>query len=374
MSDVARVLLVGAGQVAEDSHLPGLAALGDRVTLAGVCDPDPARARALAGDAPCFTDVDRALDAVGPDLVLIAAPPAVHADLAVRCLHAGSWVVCEKPPARSLAELDRIAAAEVRTGLPCAFVFQQRFGATAQLLHDPRARAVLGEVRAAAALTQWFRGPGYYEVPWRGRWSDEGGGALSSLGIHALDLALWLSGPWTEVAALAGSVARDIEVDNLSGAVVRLDGGGLLTVVTSALSPRQESRIRLDYDDATVELVHLYRYANADWRLTVRDGVAADRREELERFWRERGPDPATQYAGLFAAVLDARDRGEAPPCSGTDGRAAFELVTACYASALTGRAVRRGDIGPGSPFHTALDGGLAPWSRDAAVAQGRRP
>src|SRR3954447_18339046 len=119
MTGRARVLLIGAGKVADDQHLPAIRALADRVELIGVCDPDGERARRLAAEAgpavPHYRDVGAALGATQPDLVLVATPPATHAELVPSCLRAGAWVVCEKPPARSLAELDVIAAAERET-------------------------------------------------------------------------------------------------------------------------------------------------------------------------------------------------------------------------------------------------------------------
>jgi predicted dehydrogenase len=356
---------VGAGVVAADSHLPAVVALSERITLVGVCDPSRDKAARLVQgtDAGCFTDLGTALRDTAPDLVLLATPPATHAELVQLCLRAGAWVICEKPAARSLAELDVIAAGEQETGNWCSFIYQRRFGSTAQLLRRLTDAGRIGPVRAATAQTLWFRNDDYYRVPWRGDWDGEGGGALSSLGVHALDLALWLSGGWVEVTAMAERLDRDIAVDNLSGAVVRLESGGLLTVVTSALSPGQETRLRLDYTDATVELVHLYTYGNDDWQLTVLPGAGSDAGGLLQEEWATREPDPPSQYAALFAAVLDARERGEQPPCSGADGRAAFELVTACYASALTGRVVRRGEIGSGHPFYGRLDGLLRPWS-----------
>lgn len=356
MTGRVKVLLVGAGKVAEDQGLPALAALRDRVELVGICDPDEERTRRLAGSSvPQYQDLDAALSAAGPDLVLVATPPATHAVLVAACLRAGAWVVCEKPPARSLAELDAIAAVECETGNPCSFIFQQRFGASAQMLRGLVDAGVTGPVRSVTAQTLWHREDDYYQVPWRGDWDNEGGGALSSLGIHLLDLALWLSGEWIEVTALAASLDRKITVDNVSGAVVRLAEGGLMTIATSALSVRQESRLRLDYRDATVELEHLYTYGNLDWRVTAEPSLLA--------LWQARGLDPVSQHTALLAAVLDARDRGEAPPCSGPDGRAALELVTACYESALTGRVVRRSELNPSNPFYHRLDGHLEPWT-----------
>ena len=360
MTGAARALLVGTGKVAGDRHLPALAVLEGRLRLVGVCDQDPERAAAVAretGTTP-YADLDAALEAARPDLVLVATPAGTHADLVPRCLRAGAWVACEKPAARSLAELDVIAAAEAETGNHCSFIYQQRFGSTAQLVRRLAESGDLGPARLALAETLWFRDDDYWHVPWRGGWEREGGGALFSLGVHALDLALWLTGErWTEVNAMAARLDRDIEVDNLSGAIVRLESGGLLHVVTSTLSPDQESRVRLDYADATVEVRHLYTHTNDDWRLHTATEV-------LRAAWSDRASDPVSDHAELFAAMLDARERGEAPPCSGEDGRAAFEVVTACYASALTGRTVGRGDVAPGDPFYGRLDGGLSPWPR----------
>jgi predicted dehydrogenase len=358
--DRVRVLLLGAGKVVVDQHLPALESLRGRLRLVGVCDLDAGRAAAVAGPSAAWsgTDLDEALRVLRPDLVLVATPPDARADVVPRCLRAGAWVVCEKPPARSLAELDVIAAAEADSGNPCSFIFQQRFGATAQHLRQLVDDGTTGPLLAVTAQTLWFRDAAYYAAPWRGTWASEGGGTLLTLGIHVLDLALWLAGGWTEVTALAASLERPIETDDLSGAVVRLAGGGLMTVVSSSVSPAQESRLRLDFRDVTVELVHLYTYGNAHWRVTAREGADP---EVLQQF--DCGvPDPVTQHAALLVAVLDARGNGTSPPCSGAQGRAALELVTGIYASALTGAVVRPGQLVPGHPFYERLDGGLHPW------------
>jgi hypothetical protein len=52
------------------------------------------------------------------------------------------------------------------------------------------------------------------------------------------------------------------------------------------------------------------------------------------------------------------------PPVTLPDARMTLELIAAIYASAFTCRSVRRGEIGPRSPFYQRMDGSGAPWER----------
>lgn len=66
-------------------------------------------------------------------------------------------------------------------------------------------------------------------------------------GIHLIDLLLWLLGEWSEVRAMVGTVARRIEVEDASSVLGEFKNGAMATVLTSVLSPGQESYLRLDF-------------------------------------------------------------------------------------------------------------------------------
>lgn len=51
---------------------------------------------------------------------------------------------------------------------------------------------------------------------WRGQWDVEGGGPTMGHGIHQFDLLLHLWGPWQEVTAFAGKLARRTETEDAS--------------------------------------------------------------------------------------------------------------------------------------------------------------
>ena len=104
-----RVALVGAGGIAGSSHVPAIRELEDDLELVAIADVDAARAAAAAerwAVPAVYGDVGELLERERPDLVDICTPPGSHTDLCVRSLRAGAWVYCEKPPCRSLAELD----------------------------------------------------------------------------------------------------------------------------------------------------------------------------------------------------------------------------------------------------------------------------
>jgi predicted dehydrogenase len=298
------------------------------------------------------------LAAVKPDIVLVATPPAQHADMCIAAMDAGAWALCEKPLCGSLAELDRIEAAEKRTGCFTACIFQMRFGAVTGHLRRLVDTGQLGRPLVGVCNTLWYRDAAYNAVPWRGKWETELGGPTMGLGIHAMDHFLHLMGAWSEVRSVVRTLDRAIEVEDVSMALVTFANGAVGSIVNSALSPRQETYLRLDYQRATVELTHLYSYTRDHWKLTPVPPVQDD---DLLQAWHSFPPDVGSTHGAqlnAFVADLDAKRR---PLTSGEQARQTLELLTAIYKSGFTGEIVTRGSIKPGDSFYTALHGNRAP-------------
>jgi predicted dehydrogenase len=359
-----RAAVVGTGAIA-GAHARAIRAHGDRLELAAVVDIDAGRAADFAETwkvPRVYPDVGALLAAGDVDLIHLCTPPVWHAPLALEALEAGVHVLVEKPPTLSLAELDRLIAAAGRTGAHLATVFQHRFGAGAVRLRAMAAAGELGAPMLATCETQWYRDDEYYTVAWRGRWATEGGGPTMGHGIHQLDLLLSVLGPWRQVSAVAARRARRVETEDVSMALVTFAGGASATVVNSVLSPRQESALRFDFANATIELRHLYGYTDDDWTVTPAPG-----HEDVAARWsRDRSTVPSG-HTGQVGAVLDALDAGVAPPVTTADTRATMELIAALYASAFTGAPVRSGEIGPGHPFADRMNGTGAPWEAPPA-------
>ncbi|MFD6950546.1 oxidoreductase [Nocardiopsis sp. TSRI0078] len=356
-----RVALVGTGNIAR-FHAEALRSLPERAEIVAAVDVDTEALSAFRSRFAVptgYTDLTEMLDRERPELVHVCTPPGLHRPQVEACLGAGASVLVEKPPALSLAEAERMAAAEGGERGPwLATVFQHRFGSGARRVRALARAGVLGRALVAACHTTWFRPQEYFDVPWRGRWETEGGGPTMGHGIHQMDLLLSLLGEWTEVSAVARRQARDVETEDVSLARVDFADGAVASVVNSLVSPQEESRIRIDFERATVELVHLYGYGDSDWRITPAPGFE----EEVTAAWEggERGTDSG--HRAQIAQVLAALREGAAPPVTSAESLDTMRLVAGIYASAFQGRPVAPADLGPESPFHTRMDGGGVRW------------
>lgn len=356
MSKVYRAVLVGTGSIC-DAHLRAVETVGDRVELVAAVDINAESVKAFCERAKvphAFTDFDTMLDEIGPDLVLVATPPSTHAEMSIKAMQKGAWVLCEKPLCGSLAELDQIRAAEQSTGCYTGCVFQMRFASSNLHLKRLSDGGQLGKPLVGVCNTLWYRDDAYYAVPWRGRWETELGGPTMGLGIHAMDHFLDLFGEWEEVRAMAGTLDRDIEVEDVSMALVRFKSGAFGSIVNSALSPRQETYLRLDYQRATVELTHLYGYTGDDWKLTLTPPAQDD---ALQQAWQSSPPDVGSSHGAQLTAFVQDMDRGECPHTSGAEARRTLEFLTAIYKSAFTNQPVARGSITEGDPYYQKISG-----------------
>ncbi|MEZ0490952.1 Gfo/Idh/MocA family protein [Kineococcus sp. TBRC 1896] len=370
-----RVGIVGCGGIAR-SHGRAYAA-DPRVELVAVHDVSSAAAQSFADEVGA-TACDSLADLAAQDvqLVSVCTPPGTHTDTTIALLELGVSVLLEKPPTVNLADMDRIARAEEANPGAVFVVFQHRHGSGAKRAHRLLADGALGAPQVAVCETLWYRPESYFDPEWRGNWAGEGGGPTLGHGIHQIDLLLHLLGEWTTVDARASRVARPVEFEDVATASVTFAGGAVASVTTSLLSPREVSRIRIDTTGGTLEVEHLYGYADADWSwFPLPDaGTAASNGADpgLARapgapegaeqdVWRaSAGEDVPSNHAAQIHDLVGDLLAGRPHPTTLASTRPTMEFVTALYASALQGRVVDRGDLTPDLPFYRSLDGGLS--------------
>ena len=122
----------------------------------------------------------------------------------------------------------------------------------------------------------------------------------------------------------AATIDRPIEVDNVSMALVNFESGALGNITTSALSPRQESVLRLDFERATVECTALYRYTNQHWRFSTFDNSPFG--EDLQR-WQTIERDTMGSHNEQLRLLLDSMDTNQRPLVSGAEARRIIEFI-----------------------------------------------
>ena len=187
-----KVALVGAGNIARVSHIPAYRKMED-VEIVAVCDARLEAAQRLAQefDIPrAYAEHGTMLAECQPDVVSVCVPNKFHHGITLDALNAGAHVLCEKPPAMTVAEAQEMADAAKTNERLLTYGFHMRYGEEVRLLKAKIDRGELGRIYAAEA--RWLRRRG---VPGWGVFTNkavQGGGPLIDIGAHMLDAVAYL--------------------------------------------------------------------------------------------------------------------------------------------------------------------------------------
>ena len=176
---------IGCGEHARVAHGPSqarCAAEREGLVLAGCCDLDAARAESFRRDfgyARAFTDPAAMLEAERPDAVVAVVPVERTVAVASLVLERGIPLLLEKPPGRTVAEVDRLITAAGKGGraVPHQVAFNRRF---APLVRELRRR--IDEAGPPHHL--------HYEMTRVERRDPD----FSTTAIHGLDAVRYLAG------------------------------------------------------------------------------------------------------------------------------------------------------------------------------------
>ena len=228
--------VVGCGAISTLHQLPALRQCG-RADLVAVVDTDRAWAATVARRFRVPAACDDYRELIGRvDAVLVATPNNTHADISCALLEQGIHVLCEKPMAASTIDVDRMLMAAARGGARLMAAHCLRFSPNLALLKRAVSAGWLGRLRSISAVTvksSFMMGAGpfsrassiwnpYTAAPQRTDFRRQrqlsGGGVLIDLGIHLIDLTVWLAGEaplrtsYDDRSALGWEVETDAEV------------------------------------------------------------------------------------------------------------------------------------------------------------------
>ncbi len=332
-----RTGIVGLGNIGQ-YHAERL--LDREVRLVGGMDVvgEARRRFARRYDVDVFEDHQRLYDTV--DAVIITTPNKYHEQYAVDAFERDLHVLLEKPLAHSLESATRIADAAAVAESHGMVGFNNRFSNAVRIVKKRLERADLGEVSHVEANYVRRRG-----IPGRGSWFTRrqiaGGGALIDLGVHAIDLALYLLEypPVTEVSgATRGTFgsreeyaylemwAEDVgpsgfDVDDSASAFIRCADGRTISLEVAWATNRPanhefvvrgtESAARFDFLEgdlsfhsaSTVGADHL---EDAAIETTQNDTHADEQRAFFDRILAEDSDDDSVSEALTVQRVVDA--------------------------------------------------------------------
>lgn len=210
------------------NRMEAMLATGEAKAVA-ICDPSPQNATAaqeLAPDAEIVGSFDELLRCE-PDGVVIATPSALHAEQCIQAFRAGAAVFCQKPLGRSASEVDAVLDAAREADRLLGVDLSYRHTAGMQAIRERIRGGELGQVFAADLTFHNAYGPqsGWFWDP-----KLAGGGCLIDLGVHLVDLVLWMF-DFPEVMEAGGALLRDghepaaDEVENYATGELRLSNG-----------------------------------------------------------------------------------------------------------------------------------------------------
>jgi predicted dehydrogenase len=338
MTNTLHVGVVGSGIGRQ--HIDAYQTLSDQFDVVAICDIDEARAQKVATSyniPHVVSDLTELCHRDDLDLIDLCTPSYLHFSQVKEVLSAGKHVICEKPVAGSLKEVDELILAEAQSGKRVMPIFQYRFGHGVQKLKFLIQEGLAGQAYLTTIETAWRRRAEYYAVPWRGKWETELGGALVTLAIHAHDLLYYVLGPIKHVFARTATKVNPIETEDCVSASLEMADGSLASLSVTTGSAAEISRHRFCFSGLTAESnTQSYRNTSDPWIFT---GDSPELTEYIERTLTRFEPLPEG-FVGQFYRLSETLQHNTEFPITLADARASLELITALYYSAQTGQAV----------------------------------
>ncbi len=275
------------------------------------------------------------------DVVSVAAPNKFHQPLTVAALQAGCHVLCEKPMAMNAAEARAMLAASRKAGKRLMINFSFRFTGQSWALKKQVEKGILGEVYFARTVWHRRRGmPGF--GGWFGQKALAGGGPLIDLGVHRLDLALWLmnypqpewvlGNAYNKIAGpLAKKARKAFDVEDFAAGLIKFKNGALLAVEASWAANIAEN----DFMET-----RLYGTKGGLVQRNVGEGYDFEAEIYVERDGGQfdlklHGPVPHVR--GSMYHFLDCIQNNTPHLATGEEGLVVMQLLDAIYLSASRG-------------------------------------
>lgn len=272
-----KIAIIGLGGIAQLVHLPNIAKLSNAVVTA-VAEVNKSRLNTIAEKfniQESYTDYNELFYNSDAEAVIIATPTHTHKEIALAALKAGKDILVEKPLARSYEEAKEIVAASIEFKKKLMVGMNLRFRPDAMILRSILNSGEIGE-------------PYYIKAGWirrqssAGKWvtkkEESGGGVIIDLGIHLMDLSLWLLNyPPVHSVSTQNFFTNTTTVEDSSISFIKLETNALLTIESSWSLPVERdtfylnihgtkgfaslnpSRVYKKIDDEIIDLIPLQR-------------------------------------------------------------------------------------------------------------------
>lgn len=318
------------------------------VEVTTLCDVNMARARQKAeifGINEVYDDYNEMLKSQNLDAVSIITWNNTHAPIAIAALEAGKHVLCEKPPALNAEEALKMKQVAERNNKLLMYGFVKRFANNTQVLKSFIDSKELGDIYYIK--TGYLRrcgNPG----GWFANKEISGGGPLIDLGVHIIDLSMFLMGKPKPVSVFGNTSYEVGNRANIRG----------VTSYKSADFNSQQNTVE-DFANALIKFDNgASLYVETSWTMHIKSNVTymdvfgskggAKLEPQLEIYSEKNDYmidiQPVLSSHDAFSAEIDhfvdCVINGTPCICPADDGLTIMKVLDAIYESARTGELI----------------------------------
>ena len=345
MARKIRLGFIGTGGIAKNAHMTSLKNIED-IELVAVSDINRETAQAASdmfeGKPKVYTDYKEMLKNEKLDAVDVCTPNLYHKQPSIDALNAGLHVIVEKPIAMSAKEAQAMCQAASKNERKLMVAQCQRFRPDVQLLKKMIDAGELGDIYYSRVWALRRRG-----VPAWGVFIEkdkQGGGPMIDIGVHMLDMALYLMGHPKPVAVSGQCYTKfgkrkgvfnpwgewdpkKYTVEDYATGFVRFDNGATLSIEASfaANIKKDELNVTLLGTEGGSDMDPFRIYKERHQRIIVEEPTMLPQVNTYEAELRE-----------FFAAIRENRD----PLVTGEQALMTQQILDGVYESSQKGKEI----------------------------------
>lgn len=301
-----------------------------QLTFAGVVTRSafPLQEELAAAGIPSYKSLDAFYAECSADLALISTPSFMHREQSIYCLEHGSYVLCEKPAAPTMEDVDAMLQAEKETGKFIAIGFQRCFSPVILQIKQDILSGMFGKPLSAkyqasncADFAYYSRGGGY-----AGNVATKDGkiildSPVANARAHNLQEMLFLLGEEMDTVAeptlVQGECYRANDITNFDTCFLKLtvrDNVSVYFNASHAVEPKTPVTAHFEFENAVLDFAHSEMVA------TFKDGRVI----QYGRSYPKGTPD---EYTVKIVHCLEAIEKGTSPVCTVKTARAHVQVI-----------------------------------------------
>lgn len=249
--------VVGCGSIGK-RHLAVIDA-EERAELVAICDIEEKICKELSilyGGVKWYTSYEKMLKETDADIINIATPHGLHAEMSISAARSGKNILVEKPMALSVSDCQKMIDEAEKAKVKLMVVKQNRFNIPIALTKKAVEENKLGKILMIKCDVLWNRHDEYYiSSNWRGTKKLEGG-VLYTQVSHFIDLMIWWCGKPLSSKTVVSTKNHNIEIEDCGNAIIEFESGvtGTINWTTCVYNKNYEGSLTIIGEKGTIKI------------------------------------------------------------------------------------------------------------------------